>query len=352
MGKPRIIIADIDENYIDPLQMKFAEEFFEKIDLEIITDREYFELLFSVPQKLEVLIVSDSLYSPELQRHNISHIFVMNEQEEEERTTDLSINYIFKYTSIKEIFNKIIGKSADVLHLKENGKQETQVVLFCSASGGVGKTTLAMGVGAALTKSYKRVLYINASYLQVFQHLVDNPAAITTSDIYAKLLNAADDIYSDIQYTIRKESFSYLPPFKAALPSIGLEYSIYRKLIRDIKKSEEYDFIIVDTDSSFDEEKAILMEQADKVVVITKQNMASVWATNLFVANVDMTSTEKYIFLCNDFDKEADNALVKNSPPLKFVVSDYIEHFEEYGNMKPDDFGKKSSIKKVAFLVT
>ena len=35
MAKPRIIIADTDISYIIPLQLKFAEDFFEKIDLEI-----------------------------------------------------------------------------------------------------------------------------------------------------------------------------------------------------------------------------------------------------------------------------------------------------------------------------
>lgn len=43
MARPRIIIADTDVNYILSLQLKFVEEFFEKIDLEIITDRNYFE---------------------------------------------------------------------------------------------------------------------------------------------------------------------------------------------------------------------------------------------------------------------------------------------------------------------
>ena len=38
MAKPRIIIADTDISYIVPLQLKFVEDFFEKVELEIITD--------------------------------------------------------------------------------------------------------------------------------------------------------------------------------------------------------------------------------------------------------------------------------------------------------------------------
>lgn len=351
MAKPRIIIADTDISYIIPLQLKFVEDFFEKVDIEIVTDNEYFEALFSTPQRADILIVSEELYSQAMQRHNISHIFVMNEQYEEEQTADLNVNHIFKYTSIKEIFNEITGKSADVLKIEKNGKQETQVVLFYSASGGTGKTTAAMGVSASLTKNYKRVLYINAARLQVFQHMLENHSAITAADVYAKLAAANDNIYSDIKHVIRKELFSYLPPFKAALMSLGLNYSVFEKIIISAKKSGDYDFIIVDADVSFDEDKASLFNIADKVMVITNQSLASVLATNILVANINGASAEKYIFICNDFDKEEDNALISPNVALKFSVSDYIDHFRHYENMKPDDLSKESSIQKAAFLI-
>ena len=351
MAKPRIIIADTDISYIIPLQLKFVEDFFEKVDLEIVTDNEYFETLFSTPQRADILIVSEELYSQAMQRHNISHIFVMNEQYEEEQTADLNVNHIFKYTSIKEIFNEITGKSADVLKIEKNGKQETQVVLFYSASGGTGKTTAAMGVSASLTKNYKRVLYINAARLQVFQHMLENHSAITAADVYAKLAAATDNVYSDIKHVIRKELFSYLPPFKAALMSLGLSYSVYEKIIIKKKKSGDYDFIIVDADVTFDEDKAALLNLADKVVVVLNQSLASVLATNILVSNINGANADKYVFICNDFDKEKDNALISPNVSVKFAVGEYIENFRHYVNMKPEDFSKESSIQRAAFLI-
>ncbi len=351
MAKPRIIIADTDANYIIPLQLKFVEDFFSKVDLEIITDEEYFDELFASPQRADILIISDHLYSQSIQRHNISHIFVMNEQYEEEQTADLNVNHIFKYTSIKEIFNEITGKSADVLKLQKAGKQETQVVIFYSASGGTGKTTAAIGVSASLTKNYKRVLYLNASRLQVFQHMLENSSAITASDVYAKLSGAGDKVYFDIRHVVRKEQFNYLPPFKAALMSLGLEYSVFEKIIVSAKNSKEYDFIIVDADVTFDEDKAKLLSIADKVVVVTNQTVASVISTNVLVSNINGAGADKYIFICNNFDKEADNALISPNIALKFTISEYIEHFNHYEKMKPSDLSKESSIQKIAFLI-
>jgi len=161
MSKPRVIIADTDVSFFGPLQLKFVEDFFERIDLESITNQEFYEQMFSVPQQADLLIVSEQLYNQSIHRPNIAHIFTMTEQKEEEQTAHLKADHIYKYTSIIEIFNEITGKSADVLNLKNERRQETQVILVYSASGGAGKTTIAMGMCASLSKNYKKVLYIN-----------------------------------------------------------------------------------------------------------------------------------------------------------------------------------------------
>lgn len=351
MAKPRVIIADTDVSYIIPLQLKFVEDYFEKVDLEIISSREYFETLFSTPQHADILIISEDLFSQAIHKHNISYIFVMKEQYEEEHTADLKVNNIFKYTNIKKIFNEINGKSANILKTDANEKQETQIVLFYSAGGGTGKTTVAMGVSAALTKNYKKVLYINAARLQAFQHMLENYSPISDSGVYARLASPNDDVYSNIKHVIRKERFSYLPPFKAALMSLGISYSVYEKIAVSAKKSGDYDYVIIDADVSFDDDKASLFGVADKVIVVTNQSVASVLATNILVSNINGISSEKYIFICNDFDKDEDNALISPRITLKFAVNDYIEHFRHYANMNPDDLSKEGSIQKVAFLI-
>lgn len=351
MAKPRVIIADEDANYIIPLQFKFVNDFFNKIELEVISDRVYFEEFFSTPQNAEILIVSDGLYDSSLQRHNIANIFVMMEQIDDGDTGELNVNRLFKYTSIKEIFNEIVGKSASALSIAEIEKKETQILLVTSAAGGVGKTTISMGIATSLSKKYKRVLYVNASRLQVYQHMLDNYSAITSSDVYTKLKTTSQDVYAEIKHVIRKETFSYLPPFKASLMSLELNYSVYEKIISSAKKSGDYDFIVVDADSTFDEDKAVLIELADKVFVITKQTLVSVLATNILVSNINGATTDKYCFICNDFEKENSNALINPNIALKFTVEDYIEHFKHCEGMKPNELASESSIQRMSFLI-
>lgn len=351
MAKPRVIIADEDMNYIIPLQLKFVKEFFDQIDLEIITDREYFDETFSRPQKADVFIVSDEFYEPSLQKHNIANIFVMVEQYEEGGTEDLNINKMFKYTSIKEIFNEIVSKSEDALNMGKQQKKETQIVVVTSASGGVGKTTVAMGISACLTKNYKRVLYIDASRLQGFQYMLDNQAAITASDVYTKLTSPARTIYSDIKHAVRNEVFSYLPPFKASLMSLGLDFSIYEKIAASAKESSEYDYIIIDAEDSFDERLTKLLDIADRVIIVTDQTMKSVVYTNRFVSNINGINSDKYAFVCNNFDQEKVNALIRPDIILKFNVSDYVEHISDFDNKRISDYVNEPGIQKTTFLV-
>lgn len=241
------------------------------MQLEIITDQEYFERLFMTPQSADILIVSEDLYEISLQKHNIKNIFVMTEQHEEDQTEELNITKIFKYSSIKGIFNEILGQSAKDLKLAEEARTEPQIVVVTSAAGGVGKTTVAMGMCACLSQNYKKVLYINASNLQFFQYMMKDSTPISDMEVYAQLNTLEQCSYESIKHVIRKEVFSYLPPFKVALMSLGIEYDVYEKIAVMARDSRDYDFIVVDTDSCFNLELSRLFDTADKVIVVTDQ---------------------------------------------------------------------------------
>ena len=351
MASPKIIIADNDINYIAPIQLKFIEEFFDKIQLEVITDKNYYDEFFSNPRNVDMLIVSEDFYDSSVKKHNISHVFVMTEEIEEENTAELTVNKIYKYTSIKEIFNEISGKSNDILNVFVEKKKEPEIILVYSANGGSGKTTISTGVCSCLTRNYKRVLYINASYIHTFQRLLDNSVPISSSEVYSSLIKGGKTIYKEIRHVIRKENFYYLPPFKTSLLSLGLSYSLYGEIASEAKESNDYDFIVVDADSKYDEDTAGLLNLASKVIIVTNQNEASIFSTNVLISNLNGINSDKYIFICNDFSNERDNALVSPNIKPNFTVSEYVEHLEHYDKVRIKDLEKVSGIQKVTFLL-
>ena len=64
----------------------------------------------------------------------------------------------------------------------------------------------------------------------------------------------------------------------------------------------EYDVIVVDTDSTFDNEKAALIASADKVIMVVDQTRKSVYSMNTIMRNMNCTDKDKYFFICNRFN--------------------------------------------------
>ena len=351
MARPRVIVADTDESYVIPLQKKFAELFADKIDLEIITDKDYFNQLFSLSQHADILLVSDTLYNSGLKKHDIRHLMILSEHYEPGQTDELDICRLFKYTSVREIFNEITGRCKDTLYAEQDAGKETKIILITSASGGVGKTSVAFGLCRCLERNYKKTLYVNADRLQSFQWMLENGEPIRDASVYAGLSGNLGNVYRIVRHVIRKEGFSYLPPFKAALMSLGIPYRVFALLAEAARKEQEYDYIVIDADSVFDEEKAALMQLADKILIVTKQTEYAVKATNELIQNVNRNNSDKYIFLCNDFKKEEENALLLPTAAHRFTVSEYIEHLPAY-EMKGSGLPVQTpGLQKAAFLI-
>lgn len=226
-----------------------------------------------------------------------------------------------------------------------------KIILITSASGGVGKTSVAFGLCRCLERNYKKTLYVNADRLQSFQWMMENSEPIRDASVYAGLSGNLGNVYRIVRHVIRKEGFSYLPPFKAALMSLGIPYRVFALLAEAARKEQEYDYIVIDADSVFDEEKAALMQLADKILIVTKQTEYAVKATNELIQNVNRNNSDKYIFLCNDFKKEEENALLLPTAAHRFTVSEYIEHLPAY-EMKGSGLPVQTpGLQKAAFLI-
>lgn len=347
MKKARIVIADADVNYVMALQSKWIEQFYDKVNLEIITDKNYYKEFFMTHQKIDILIVSEDLYDLSVRRHNINSVFILSEDDETNIETNAYTKIIYKYSSIKEIINTVRANSDDILSFEENEGNKTQVILVTSAAGGVGKTTVAIGLAASFAEESK-VLYINSEKIHSFQHLLKDKTSVS-GNIYMRLQENQDMEFEEIKEYIRNESFDYIPPFRASLLSLGIKPDIYKKLIERAKMSKEYDYIIVDSDNVFDENKVNMMEMADKVIVVTKTNRASIMATKNLLQNINGMTMDKYKIIVNDFcrDIKVENDLLMQD----FSIDEYVENISDYEEKEIKDFSHMKSMQKIKYLL-
>jgi cellulose biosynthesis protein BcsQ len=204
-----------------------------------------------------------------------------------------------------------------------------------------------MGICSCLTKNYKKILYINADCLQTFQSFLNDRTVISAKEVYDNLANPNQEIFKNIRQTIRKESFSYLPPFKAALMSLGVPFKVFAMIAQSAKITNEYDFIVVDVNSAFDENLALLFKISDKIIVVTKNTDNAVFSTNLLVSNINGIGSEKYMFICNDCHEDWPSP--KEEP--NYQINEYVSHMKNYDELTCEDLAKNNEMQKIAFLL-
>lgn len=344
MSKMRIIIADTEKKVVSALETKFLYELRDDVDLEVITDAEYFSAFFSKPQTADILVCGEELFAEDIKKHGIKKMFLLCEQAGTGGTEDLSIERVLKYSSPQAVMDQVLRGHGT------QKKKEPVIVLVYSASGGAGKTTVALGVCANLAKSYKRVLYLSAERIHAFQGRLKDPNTLTNQAV-AGIAGAGERMFAEIRPLLRNEGFDYLPPFPVALSSAGLSFRLFEAIASAAKRSGEYDYVVVDTDTVFDGDKASLITKADRVVMVLRQTRQDVFAMNMLVRNMSCSDTAKYFFVCNDFDKDRENALVSQGNEAKFYVSEYLPHMDRVQNMTVGELGARPEVQKIAFLV-
>lgn len=136
--------------------------------------------------------------------------------------------------------------------------------------------------------------------MQDFSYYLENKTGMPNEG-YRVMKNEQEHMYQNVRFTLRKEGFTYLPPFKSTLDARNLDFTIYRKLIQSAKDSGDYDFIIVDVEAGYSRWRIQLLQDSDKVMLITLQDDVS-------------TNKMRYITECLDFgDHENTWSFVTNT---------------------------------------
>lgn len=315
MEKRKIIFAESEEAYIYSIIIKFIEEQGENISIECITDESYLRSISEEPVKCDVLVMKEEWYNTYFRKQNIAEIFLLCEDNSGDRIS--GIRKIYKYSSVKEIYLDIVSG----LNLeKQLQRRNKSTILYAvhSAVGGSGKTTLALGLCSALKKYSHRVLYVNLESIQNFNYLMDQRDYIEYSYWNQQVVNGLEAV-------AREQGFEYVPPLKQSALSNGISYSRLLNILEQTRSRCIYDFIVVELPVDLDMERLQVLNMADKVVLVTKQDALSIWKTERFLENIDYTDWSRFLLVCNFYDEKQENFAIHSR---KLSVSEYIPRQE------------------------
>ena len=105
----------------------------------------------------------------------------------------------------------------------------------------------------------------------------------------------------------------------------NLDFTIYRKLIQSAKDSGDYDFIIVDVEAGYSRWRIQLLQDSDKVMLITLQDDVSTNKMRYITECLDFGDHEKYMVICNKYSETRDNQYVQSGLQSEFSIREYID---------------------------
>lgn len=194
-----------------------------------------------------------------------------------------------------------------------------------SPAGGVGQTTIAAAICTLIARNFRRVLLVGTDGLQTFGCVLKGAQRLQAGT-EKTLQQKSKYTYKVIQPMIASELYDILPPFPAALASLGITQDHLLFLIDAIKSSGDYDFIVIDSGSDFTEATTRMMAAADQVLLLTAQDVHSIHKLHCLLDNIDCSDQNRFALVCNKFQAEAENHLagegVRQYPHIDYVEYD------------------------------
>lgn len=165
---------------------------------------------------------------------------------------------------------------------------EGKVIAVYSPKGGAGCTTIAINLAVSLAKRGHRTILVDASLQFGDVSVMLNLRAITS---LADLGNSEDldaDLISSIIQIHNTDLNVLLAPPRPEMADMVSEKSLVN-LVTNLRQS--YDFVIIDTPSYLNEKTLAVMDNADKIILVTQQSLTSLKNVSRFF---DLTDSLEY----------------------------------------------------------
>jgi pilus assembly protein CpaE len=219
---------------------------------------------------------------------------------------------------------KRVVSSSDLIAISAGAHKPTQpgkILTFFSPKGGIGTTTIAVNVAVAMANSGNRTLLIDGS-LQFGDVAVMLNLKSTTSIV--DLSERVDDMDQDLISSVLLEHESglrvLLAPPRPEMAEIVRADDI--KALLDIMRTL-FDYIVIDTSSSLDDVSLVMLDAADRIVLIARQSLTSLKNVSRFFDLSEYLEYEqgKVIMVVNHASKKVSISVKDIEDTLRWPAS-------------------------------
>ena len=269
--KIKLAILEKDRGYLSRIVTTFGMKYSEKLETYSFTDP---NVAFSTlnDAKIDVLLASDAfdVDANSLPKRCAFAYFVDSRGIE----TINGQRAICKFQKVDQIYKQVLSvyaeKASSITGLKvmnDKGK----IIVFCSASGGAGSSTMAAACAAHIASLEKKVLYLNLEKFGSADVFFSGQGQFSMSDIILALKSKKTNLTMKLEGCVRQDQTGvfFYSQANIALDMMEMTRDDTIRLLSEIKLMGEYDYIIVDIDFAINTDMLTVYRQAQSIVLVS-----------------------------------------------------------------------------------
>jgi len=317
--KIKLAITDTDQRYSDRLIGYLNGYYADRFEIYSFSSCEAL-MVHLVQNSIDVLLASDqiSVDSAKLPRNMAFAYF----SDSPSIDTIKGVRTVCRYQKASLIFKEILSLyselSNSVTSYKNIGDKLSEIMLFLPASGGAGSTTVAVAAAVNLSRSGKRVLYLNFEQCGSISPLFDGEGQFTLSDVIYAIKSNKSNLKLRLESMIKNsDGVNYFDSCPVALDALELNRDDLERLLKELKETGSYDVIIIDADNFLCEKLYELIRSCRCVILICDGSVQSnakfqklYNALNILNDSKKLNITGKVMVLYNKFSNKTGKVLV------------------------------------------
>jgi CRP-like cAMP-binding protein/tetratricopeptide (TPR) repeat protein len=238
----------------------------------------------------------------------------------------ISLRLLATLSQRLRVTNKMISSNR-----KAASQQDCQIITVASAKDGYGKTTLAASLAKMLTSELnKKILFVDLDlYFASGTHLMGVHSPRSIVDISNKANTEGENFEIKNELVRQSDNLWVVPAPRSFLDAEHIHSSDIIKILKECKK--DFDYIIVDTGSIFDENLFTVLDTADYIFfLINFANLSTITDNVRFFQGISKLSypKERIILLGNNIGP--DFSSVKTSKIFPYPVIGGLPQITDY----------------------
>lgn len=270
--KIKLAILEKDAVYLQRISAVFNNKYADKLEVYSFTDPKT-ALQTSREAKINVLLAGEEYdIVPEKLPERCAFAWFVDTPDVEHVNHSAAI---CKYQKIDIIYKQIVSLysevAGDIVTTKGGENGSTSVISILSPAGGVGCSTVAAACAMSLCRHGRRTLYLNLEKYGTGSLFFQGDGMAGLGDIIYAIKSQKSNLALKLEGSVKqdKSGVHFLSECSIVLDRMEMKKEELDILLKQIKDSENYDYIVLDADFSFEDFEMEVMMQSDQVLVVS-----------------------------------------------------------------------------------